>query len=100
MASFARGCRVFLSHIHPSIQSEGGGKLTEFIGYQLVTIMRNEDLQEAGQTSDILYLLHMTHSHLQRLKGTVRILVFDLHRVLDTIEPSQLKGEAQSNGCG
>lgn len=99
------------AEINPVLWSEEGGKPSTFNGYQLVTlslcIMRTfrklvrhlmMDSHMRGFCFHILYVLHMTHSHLQRLRGTVRSLFLDMST--HTIESFLLEGEAQSDACG
>lgn len=85
---------IFPAYIHPGPTVRGRWKPTTFNNYQLVTltscVMRTfRELVRPlmMDCSHILYLLHMTHPHLQRLEGAVRIPDFDLSRLEHTTEP-------------
>lgn len=49
-----------------------------------------------GVDDAITYLLHRTHSHLDKGKSTVRIMFFDFSSAFNTIQPTRL-GDKKSN---
>ncbi|KAK0143583.1 putative RNA-directed DNA polymerase from transposon X-element [Merluccius polli] len=47
--------------------------------------------EKVGMEDAITYLLHRTHSHLDKGKGAVRIMFFDFSSALNTIQPIRLR---------
>ncbi|KAJ8273972.1 hypothetical protein COCON_G00085970 [Conger conger] len=47
--------------------------------------------EKVGVEDAIIYLLHRTHSHLDKGKGAVRIMFFDFSSAFNTIQPARLR---------